>query len=98
MLCRRVEVRSAPNRRPRRDLDSQIAAAIKGVESRVDRSGGRDEVPGAARGGGMGGTEDRLDRPPGVGGEGPGGGGTLRSLEFVIYYNQMLNRIKESWT
>jgi TonB family protein len=45
----------------------------------------------------MGGTERSLDRPPGVGGEGPGGGGTVRGLEFVMYYNQMLNRIKESW-
>ena len=76
------------------DLDSQLAAAIKRVESRVEKAG----TPGqTSPGGGMGGTERTLDRPPGVGGEGPGGGGTVRGIEFVVYYNQMLSRIKESW-
>jgi colicin import membrane protein len=56
-------------------------------------------VPGAAgTGTGQGGTERSLDGPAGVGGEGRGGGGTVRGLEFVVYYNQMLNRIKERWT
>jgi TonB family protein len=76
------------------DLDSQLAAAIKGVESRVERAG----APGpSGPGGGMGGTERALAGPPGVGGDGAGGGGTLRGIEFVAYYNQMLSRIKESW-
>ena len=79
---------------PPSDIDSQLAAAIKGVESRVEKAG----TPGlSGPGGGMGGTERRLDGPPGVGGEGAGGGGTLRGIEFVAYYNQMLSRIKESW-
>ncbi len=79
------------------DLDSELAAAIKGVESRVAKSGTPGlSAPGA--GGGMGGTERALNGPAGVGGEGPGGGGTLRGLEFVVYYNQMLTKIKESWT
>src|SRR5262249_7372390 len=79
------------------DLDSQLAAAIKGVEARTAKAG----TPGSSAtgpGGGMGGTERTLDRQAGVGGEGPGGGGTLRGLEFVLYYNQMLTRIKDSWT
>lgn len=80
------------------DLDGQLAAAIKGVEAKVEKSGGRG-VPGApGAGGGQGGTERTLDGPAGVGGEGRGGGGTVRGLEFVVYYNQMLNRIKERWT
>ncbi len=79
------------------DLDSKLAAAIKGVESNVEKSGTRG-LHGAGPGGGMGGTERTLNGPAGVGGEGPGGGGTLRGLEFVVYYNQMLTRIKESWT
>ena len=79
------------------DLDSRLSAAIKDVESKVERSG-RPGVGGdAGPGGGMGGTERTLDGPPGIGGEGPGGGGTVRGLEFVVYYNQMLNRIKERW-
>ena len=79
------------------DLDAKLAAAIKGVESKVEKSGTRG-LSGAGPGGGMGGTERTLSGPAGVGGEGPGGGGTLRGLEFVVYYNQMLTRIKESWT
>jgi TonB family protein len=85
------------------DLDSQLAAAIKGVESRVEKVGTQGQTsPGGGMGGtggteGTEGTERTLDRPPGVGGEGPGGGGTLRGLEFIAYYNQMLSRIKESW-
>jgi colicin import membrane protein len=79
------------------DLDSQLAAAIKGVESRAGKAG-TPGLAGGGAGGGMGGTERSLNGPAGVGGEGPGGGGTLRGLEFVVYYNQMLTRIKESWT
>ncbi|MBI3767801.1 MAG: TonB family protein [Deltaproteobacteria bacterium] len=79
------------------DLDSELAAAIKGVESRVAK-GGTTGLSAPGTGGGMGGTERTLNGPAGVGGEGPGGGGTLRGLEFVVYYNQMLTRIKESWT
>jgi TolA protein len=81
------------------DLDGKLAAAIKGVEDKVEKSGGGRGVGGATGpGGGMGGTERTLDGPAGIGGDGPGGGGTVRGLEFVVYYNQMLNRIKERWT
>ncbi len=82
---------------PEGDLDSRLAAAIKGVESKVAKSG-TPGLSGEGPGGGQGGTERTLNGPAGVGGEGPGGGGTLRGLEFVVYYNQMLTRIKESWT
>jgi colicin import membrane protein len=80
------------------DLDGKLAEAIRGVEEKVEKSGGRGIGGAAAPGGGMGGSAQRLDGPAGVGGEGPGGGGTLRGLEFVVYYNQMLSRIKERWT
>jgi TonB family protein len=97
------EARPKPEATPGRatgDVDDQLAAAIKGVEAKVEKSGGgRAGVGGATGpGGGMGGTERSLDGPAGIGGEGPGGGGTVRGLEFVVYYNQMLNRIKERWT
>jgi TonB family protein len=68
------------------DLDSRLSAAIQGIESRVGRAEGR------------GGSADQVEGPPGVGGSGPGGGGTVRGIEFVAYYDQMLNRIKERWT
>ncbi len=80
------------------DLDGKLAEAIKGVEAKVEKSG-RAGIGGATGpGGGQGGTEKTLDGPAGIGGEGPGGGGTVRGLEFVVYYNQMLNRIKDRWT
>jgi TonB family protein len=86
-----------PTAAPADDLDGKLAEAIKGVEAKVEKSG-KSGVGGAAGpGGGMGGTERQLDGPAGIGGEGPGGGGTVRGLEFVVYYNQMLNRIKERW-
>ena len=46
----------------------------------------------------MGGTERSSTVRPASAAKGPGGGGTVRGLEFVVYYNQMLNRIKERWT
>src|SRR5262249_47177081 len=83
---------------PADDLDGKLAEAIKGVEAKVEKEQ-RAGVGGANQpGGGMGGTEHKLDGPAGIGGEGPGGGGTVRGLEFVVYYNQMLNRIKDRWT
>ena len=90
--------KAAPTAAPADDLDGQLAAAIKGVEAKVEKSGGPGVGGAAGPGGGMGGTERTLNGPAGIGGEGPGGGGTVRGLEFVVYYNQMLNRIKERWT
>jgi TonB family protein len=82
---------------PAGNVDDLLAAAIKGVETRVGKAG-TPGLSGAGPGGGQGGTERTLNGPAGVGGEGPGGGGAVRGLEFVVYYNQMLTRIKESWT
>jgi TolA protein len=84
---------------PADDLDGKLAEAIKGVEAKVEKSGRGGGLSGATGpGGGQGGTEKTLNGPAGIGGEGPGGGGTVRGLEFVVYYNQMLNRIKDRWT
>ena len=35
--------------------------------------------------------------PPGVGGEGPGEGGIVRGLAFLVYYNELQSLIKEKW-
>jgi TolA protein len=87
-----------PTTAPSDDLDGKLTEAIKGVEAKVEKAGKVGVGGGAAPGGGMGGTEKTLNGPAGVGGDGPGGGGTVRGLEFVVYYNGMLNRIKERWT
>lgn len=80
------------------DLDDKLSEAIKGVEAKVEKSGKAGGVGGATGpGSGQGGSAKTLEGPAGIGGEGPGGGGTVRGLEFVVYYNQMLNRIKERW-
>jgi len=68
------------------DLDSRLSAAIAGLEGQ------------GARGGGLGGTADTQKGSPGVGGQGPGGGGQVRGLKFVAYYTKMLARIKGRWT
>ncbi len=77
------------------NVDDQLAAAIKGLQGKTKAGPGGVGATGSERG--MGGTEPALTGPAGVGGEGPGGGGELRGLEFVVYYNQMLTRIKENW-
>ncbi len=92
----RDEVKDRGRATPAGSVDDQLAAAIKGVESRVEKAG-TPGLSGGGPGGGQGGTERTLNGPAGVGGEGPGGGGTMRGLEFVVYYNQMLTKIKESW-
>jgi len=79
------------------DLESRLAAAIESVEKKVERTGG-PAVGAVGPAGGHGGAERTLDRPPGIGGDGPGGGGVVRGLDFVVYYDQMLSRIKENWT
>ncbi|MCC6765666.1 MAG: TonB C-terminal domain-containing protein [Deltaproteobacteria bacterium] len=80
------------------DLDGKLAEAIKGVEAKVEREGQAGGIGGATGpGGGQGGRAKTLTGPAGIGGEGPGGGGAVRGLEFVVYYNQMLSRIKERW-
>ncbi|MBP1689515.1 MAG: hypothetical protein H6Q34_88 [Deltaproteobacteria bacterium] len=93
-----VNPKAIPTSAPADDLDGKLAAAIKGVEAKVEKSGSHGVGGTTGPGGGMGGTERTLSGPAGIGGEGPGGGGTVRGLEFVVYYNQMLNRIKERWT
>jgi len=88
----------APSAAPADDLDGKLAEAIKGVEAKVEKAEKAGVGGAAGPGGGMGGTEKTLNGPAGIGGEGPGGGGSVRGLEFVVYYNQMLSRIKDHWT
>jgi TolA protein len=84
--------------RPAEDLDDKLAEAIRGVERKVEQEGRSGGIGGAAgSGSGQGGSAKTLEGPAGVGGEGPGGGGMVRGLEFVVYYNQMLSRIRERW-
>jgi colicin import membrane protein len=68
------------------ERDERIAAAVRRVEQ---RSG--------VRGGGLG---NKAGAQPGGAvsvGPGEGLGGTIKGVEYLLYYNQLLNRIKQSW-
>ncbi len=68
------------------ERDERIAAAIRRVEQ---RSG--------VRGGGTGNKAGEQPGGPISVGPGEGAGGTIKGVEYLLYYNQLLNRIKQSW-
>lgn len=66
--------------------DERIAAAIRRVEQQT-----------GARGGG---TSHKAGEQPGGAvsvGPGEGTGGTVKGVEYLIFYNQMINGIKQKW-
>lgn len=66
--------------------DEQIAAAVRRAEQRVGERGG--------------GTGTAADEQPGGAiavGPGEGAGGAVAGVEYLLYYNQMISRIKASW-
>jgi len=66
--------------------DDQIAAAVRRAEQRVgERGGGTGTAAGEQPGGAI------------SVGPGEGAGGTVAGVEYLLYYNHMINRIKESW-
>jgi len=90
--------------------DAQIADALARVRERVQGGAGRSGAPSGP--GGQGGFETGQVRPgamPGgvVGGTGGGGGGSglgsgagsgeLRGADFLLYYNEMIARVRDAW-
>lgn len=65
--------------------DDRYAAAIERVRQRAGGGGG-----------GLGGAGDPT-RPPSIGGTGIGSGNQIVGAEFLIYYNIIISRIKQSW-
>lgn len=66
--------------------DDRIAAAIKRVEQQNGTRGG--------------GTGSKTSEPPGGPisvGPGEGAGGSVRGVEYLLYYNQLITRIRQSW-
>src|SRR5690606_2187227 len=94
----------APQASPTSSIDARIAEAVARVQRNVEgsaREGSADatRAPGGqVRGsGGVGGTDaPDPNRRLGVG-PGRGGAGQLRGTEFLLYYNQMLARIRDAW-
>ena len=81
-----ADAKAAKEAAATRQRDDQIAAAVRRVEQRT-----------GVRGGGLG---NKAGEQPGGAlsvGPGEGTGGTIRGVEYLLYYNQLLNRIKQSW-
>ena len=81
--------------------DARIAEALARVQQRVGDAGEQKPVVASARGpaagGGVGGPDaPDANRRVGIG-PGAGGAGKVRGVEFLLYYNQMLNRIRGAW-
>lgn len=66
--------------------DEQIQAAIKRVEQQAGK-----------RGAGTGAKAGEQPGGPISVGPGEGAGGTVKGVEYLLYYNQMINRIKQVW-
>ncbi|MFI5395665.1 MAG: TonB family protein [Candidatus Binatia bacterium] len=66
--------------------DEKIEAAIKRVEQQIGKRGAGSGTKPAEQPGG----------PISVG-PGEGAGGTVKGVEYLLYYNQMINRIKQIW-
>ena len=81
-----ADAKTAKEAAAAKQRDEQIAAAIRHVEQRT-----------GVRGGGTG--NKPADQPGGPISVGPGegAGGTIKGVEYLLYYNQLLTRIKQSW-
>jgi TolA protein len=81
-----ADAKAAKEAAAARQRDEQIAAAIRRVEQRT-----------GVRGGGTG--QKPAEQPGGPISVGPreGVGGTVMGVEYLLYYNQLQNRIKQSW-
>ncbi|MFQ5668147.1 MAG: energy transducer TonB [Candidatus Binatia bacterium] len=69
-----------------RKRNARIAAAIKRVRQQAGRRGGGSGPKAGVRAGG-----------PIAAGPGQGAGGAVRGVEYLVYYNRMINRIKHTW-
>jgi len=82
----KVDAKAAKEAAAAKQRDDRIAAAIKRVEQQAGtRGGGTGSKPGEQPGG-----------PISVG-PGEGAGGTVRGVEYLLYYNQIINTIKQRW-
>ena len=82
----KVDVKAAKEAAAAKQRDERIAAAVKRVEQQTGtRGGGTGSKPGEQPGG-----------PISVG-PGEGAGGAVRGVEYLLYRNQLENKIKQNW-
>lgn len=68
------------------EREERLAAAVKRVEAQMGKRGA--------------GTGTKAGEQPGGPlsvGPGEGAGGSIKGVEYLLYYNQMINRIKQAW-
>jgi colicin import membrane protein len=66
--------------------DEQIEVAVKRMQQQMGK-----------RGAGSGSKPGEQPGAPISVGPGEGAGGTVRGVDYLLYYNQMINRIKQAW-
>lgn len=81
-----VDTKAAKAAEAAHKRDEQIEAAVRRVEQQAGKRGGGTGEAAAEQPGG----------PVSVG-PGEGAGGTVKGVEYLLYYNQMINRIKQTW-
>jgi len=81
-----VDTKAAKEAAAAHKRDEQIEAAVRRVEQQAGKRGGGTGEAAAEQPGG----------PVSVG-PGEGAGGTVKGVEYLLYYNQMINRIKQTW-
>jgi TonB family protein len=81
-----VDTKAAKAAEAARARDERIEAAVRRIQQQTGvRGGGTGQKPGEQPGG------------PISTGPGEGAGGAVRGVEYLIFYNQMINSIKEKW-
>jgi colicin import membrane protein len=80
-----AEAEKAKEAAATRRRNEQIQAAVKRIEEQQGKRGAGSGTQGANPGG------------PISAGPGQGAGGAVKGVEYLLYYNQMTNRIKQSW-
>lgn len=82
------------------DRDRRIAEAMERVRARVGSGadeGGSRSGAGTSGGAAAGGGGVRGGTGTGGFGTGTGAGGALRGADFLLYYNDMITRIRDAW-
>jgi colicin import membrane protein len=73
------------------------AAAVHARDERIEAAVKRMEQQMGKRGAGTGSKAGEQPGAPISVGPGEGVGGTVKGVEYLLYYNQMINRIKQAW-
>ena len=88
---------SPPNAPAKSSAEAAKEAAARARDERIAAAVRRVEQQAGTRGGGMGKEAAVQPGAPISAGPGEGAGGMVRGVEYLLYYNQMISRIKQTW-